>query len=108
RSLTTGEQRTVQGVLQVQPYHHITAEISPKKGVVASFKRRNTFTLTLINMGNVEHTVQLFGSDPDESLAFNFEQDHVTLAPGKQKEVRLTVNPTSPKILWNVELHGFT
>jgi hypothetical protein len=108
RSLTTGEQRTVQGVLQVQPYHHITAEISPKKGVVASFKRRNTFTLTLINMGNVEHTVQLFGSDPDEVLAFTFDQDHVNLPPGKQKEVRMTVNPTKRKLLWNVELHGFS
>src|SRR5258708_4820004 len=52
RSLTTGEQRTAQGVLQVQPFHHISAEISPKKGVVASFKRRNHFTLTLMNLGN--------------------------------------------------------
>ncbi len=108
RSLTSGEQRKVQGVLQVQPYHHISAEISPKKGVVASFKRRNHFTVTLINLGNVEHTLQLFGSDPDEALAFDFDQDKVTLAPGQQKDVGVTVHPTQRKLLWNVELHSFS
>jgi len=108
RSLTSGEQRTVQGVLQVQPYHHITAEITPKKGVVASFKRRNHFTVTLINLGNVEHTVQMFGSDSDDALAFDFDQDKVTLAPGQQKDVGVTVQPTTRKLLWNVELHSFS
>jgi uncharacterized membrane protein len=39
RSLSSGEQRTTQGVLQIQAYHHISAEISPKKGVVAAFRR---------------------------------------------------------------------
>ena len=108
RSLSSGEQRSVQAVLQVQPYHHITAEISPKRGVIASFKRRNHFTLTLINLGNVEHSLQLLGNDPDEALAFDFDQDQVTLGPGQQKDVGFVVQTTSKAFLASVKLHGFS
>ena len=108
RSLTSGEQRTVQAVLQVQPYHHISAEISPKRGVIASFKRRNHFTITLMNLGNVEHTLQLLGSDPDDALAFDFDQEQVTLGPGQQKDVGVTVHATSKAFIATVKLHGFS
>ena len=108
RSLNSGDQRKAQGVLQVQPFHHISADLSPKKAVVASFKRSVLFTLTLINLGNVEHTLQLFGSDSDENLTFDFEQDQITLGPGQQKEVALTIQPTSKAFLSSVKLHGFS
>lgn len=108
RSLTTGEQRTAQGVLQVQPYHHISAEISPKKGRVASFRRRAPFVLTLMNLGNTEHTLQLTGTDPEEALAYTYESDQVTLGPGQQKEVAVTVQPVTTPVLSTTRLHGFT
>ena len=108
RSLTTGEQRTVQGVLQVQAYHHLSAEITPKKGVVASFRRRANFIVTLMNLGNVEHTLQLSGNDPEEALTFEFEHDSVTLGPGQQKDVVITVQPATTPILSTTRLYGFS
>ncbi|RYG43803.1 hypothetical protein EON79_16275, partial [bacterium] len=32
RSLESGESRTAQGILQVTPFYHLSAELSPKKG----------------------------------------------------------------------------
>lgn len=108
RSLNTGEQRKVQAVLQVEPYHHISAEISPKRGVIASFKRRNHFTLTVMNLGNVEHSLQLLGSDPDDALAFAFDQEQMTLGPGQQKDVGVTVQTSGKSLLSTVKLHSFS
>ncbi len=108
RSLTTGEQRTAQGVLQVQPFHHVSAEISPKKGRVAAFRRRAPFVLTLMNLGNTEHTLQVTGSDPEEALTYDFEHDQVTLGPGQQKEMAVTVQPATTPFFSVTRLHGFS
>src|SRR5438046_642515 len=35
RSLESGDSRTVQGVLQVKAFHHLSMEISPKKGYLS-------------------------------------------------------------------------
>lgn len=108
RSLASGEQRTAQGVLQIQPYHHISAEISPKKGVVATMRHHNRFTVTLMNLGNTEHTVQLSASDPEEALAFDFEQAQVTIAPGQQRDVAVTAQPATKRMISNTRLYGFS
>lgn len=107
RSLNSGEQRTAQGVLQIQAYHHMSAEISPKKGMVAAFRRRNRFTLTLMNLGNAEHTLHLYGSDPEEALAFDFESDQVTISPGQQRDVEMVVSPVA-KNAFASRLYGFS
>src|SRR5579862_3600243 len=67
RSLNSGDARTVQGVLTVKPFNHLSVELSPKKGYVSPVTHHNTFDVTLVNLGNTEHTVQLFGSDPEEA-----------------------------------------
>src|SRR5258708_4913693 len=54
RSLTSGEARTVQGVLTVKPYNHLSIELSPKKGYVSPVAHHNTFEATLVNLGNTE------------------------------------------------------
>ena len=51
RSLVSGDARTVQGVLQVKPYNHISMEINPKKGFVSVTRKDNGFEVTLINLG---------------------------------------------------------
>ena len=108
RSLESGDARTAQGLLRLQPFHHVTMEISPKKGILSPTKRRNDFRLTLVNLGNSEHTIALSAQDPDERCAYEFEQDAVDLAPGQGKEVEMTANPKQNSILSGGRLIGFS
>jgi hypothetical protein len=108
RSLESGEQKTVQGTIRLKPYHHLTMEIDPKKGLFSPTVHRNEFEVTIVNLGNTEHTLHLGGTDPEDSCTYEFEQDQVTLAPGQQKEVALTVRPTSTRILSSGKLIGFS
>jgi hypothetical protein len=107
RSLNSGDSRTVQGVLQIKPFHHLSLEISPKKGYISPMRQLNTFTVTVINLGNTEHTLQLSGSDPEEECAYDFAQDQVTVGPGQQKEVEVTVNATGGGVIASSRLFGF-
>lgn len=108
RSLVTGEQRTSQGVLQVKPYHSLSMEVSPKKGLYAPARKHNIFDLTVVNLGNTEHTLQLVGSDPEDACTYEFEQEQITIGPGQQREVSLTVNPTHRRMLSTGRLVGFS
>lgn len=107
RSLETGETRSCQGVLQINPYHHMSMEIMPKKGVYSPIKKENVFHATLVNLGNVEHTMQLFGSDPEDALTFEMPTEQVVVGPGQQKEVRVAVVPMHRRPISAPRLHGF-
>lgn len=108
RSLTSGEARTVQGVLTVKPFHHLSVELSPKKGFVSPIRHQNSFEVTLVNLGNTEHTVQLFGSDPEEACAFEIDSEQVSLGPGQQKTILATVNPSKQTFISGSRLYGFS
>lgn len=108
RSLTSGEARTVQGVLTVKPFHHLSVELSPKKGYISPLRHQNTFDVTLINLGNTEHTVQLFGSDPEEACAFEIDAEQVSLGPGQQKTIAATVTPSKQSFISGSRLFGFS
>lgn len=108
RSLTSGEARTVQGVLTVKPFHHLSVELSPKKGFISPLRRQNTFDVTLMNLGNTEHTLQLFGSDPEEACAFEIDSEQVSVGPGQQKTVQVTVTPSKRSFFSGSRLYGFS
>jgi hypothetical protein len=108
RSLNSGEQRTIQGVLQVKPFHHLTMEISPKKGYVSPARKQNVFDVSLVNLGNTEQTLQLVGSDPEDACAYDFEHEQIAVAPGQQREIEFAVNPTSQPVFRGGRLIGFT
>jgi hypothetical protein len=108
RSLESGEARTAQGVLQIKPFHHLSIELTPKKGFTSPMRHANIFNLTVMNLGNTEHTLQLSGSDPEEECNYDFESDQVTLGPGQQKQVDVTVNATNAGWVAPVRLFGFT
>ena len=108
RSLESGETRTAQALLNLQPFHHVTMEISPKKGVVSPTTRRNDFRLTVVNLGNSEHTMQLSAQDPEERCAYEFDEAGVVLAPGQGKEVEMVANPKQTPILSSSRLIGFS
>jgi hypothetical protein len=108
RSLISGEQKTIQGVLQVKPFNHLTMELSPKKGYVSPARKQNVFDVTLVNLGNTEHTLHLVGTDPEDACAYDFEHEQLTVAPGQQRDLELVVNPTSQPFIMGGRLIGFT
>jgi len=108
RSLTSGDSRTVQGVVQVKPFHYLTMEIGPKKGIYSPWRKHNSYTATILNLGNTEHTLQLFGNDPEEACTYEFEHEQVVASPGQQKTVDFEVVPASTGFLASSRLHGFT
>lgn len=108
RSLDTGDARTLQCVVAIRPFHHLSMELSPKRGRVSSVAKSCRFTLTLMNLGNTDHTVQLMGSDPENLCAFEFEKEGVSLTAGQQTTISMGVSATSSRFLANPRLHGFT
>lgn len=108
RSLESGEGKALQGVAHVKTFNHLSMEVTPKRGRVSSIKRGYDFQITLLNLGNTEHTVRLIGSDPDNACAFEFEHEEVTLHAGAQTTLRVTISATSARFLANPRLHGFT
>lgn len=108
RSMETGEARTVQGVLQIKPFHHLSLELNPKRGSVSPWRNQNEFHVTVMNLGNTEHTLQLYGNDPDEALAFEFEQEQITVGPGQQKTVEVYADPTSQRTFSSSRLYMFS
>lgn len=108
RSLVTGELRTAQGVLEIKPYHHLTMEVSPKKGVYSSTRKANVFHATVMNLGNTEHTLQLFATDPEDALAYEFDQNQVVLGPGQTRTIEITAKPTESRTFSSSRLHGFS
>ena len=108
RSLESGEAKMAQALLKLPPFHHVTMEISPKKGVVSPTTRRNDFRLSLVNLGNSEHTLQLSAQDPDDRCAYEFEQDVVALGPGQGKEIEMVADPKQKPLLSSGRLIGFS
>ncbi|RYG31763.1 hypothetical protein EON81_22170, partial [bacterium] len=108
RSLETGESRTAQGILQVTAFNHLGAELSPKKGYFSPLRHQNEFDIALVNLGNRTLPVQLTASDPEDACAYVFEQDHVEIGPGQQKDLTVRVNPRRNPFLASGRLIGFT
>ena len=108
RSLESGEARTAQGLLKLQAFHHVTLEIAPKKGVVSPTTKRNDFRLSLVNLGNSEHTFGLTAQDPDDRCAYEFDHDAVELGPGQGKEVGMVATPKQTPLLSSGRLIGFS
>lgn len=108
RSLETGDQRTLQGVLQIKPFHYVTMEISPKKGMFSATKQANHYTVTVVNLGNTEHTLQLSGNDPEDACTFEFGAEQLTLGPGQQRDVEVLATPGSKPLVSSSRLIGFS
>lgn len=107
RSLESGEARTVQGVYQLKAFHHLSMELSPKKGFISPTRHNNVFGVTIMNLSNTEHTLQLSGADPEEVCTFEFTQSEVSIGPGQQKVVEVVVNAARPSLISTSQLYGF-
>ncbi len=108
RSLSMGESQGATGILRVKAFHHLALEITPKKGSVSPVSRDNHFELVVMNLGNAEHNLHLLGSDPEDACSYEFENEHLAIGPGQQREVELVVNPRSRPAISSTRLVGFT
>lgn len=107
RSFESGEIASQQASLTIRPYHHISLEITPKKGSTGPLIKNNRFSVTVLNLGNSQHTLQMFASDPEDGCLYEFEADQVQLAPGQERTLSLTAAPKSKKYL-GAKLYGFS
>lgn len=105
RSLSTGEVRPTQAVLEIKPYHHVSVDVTPKKGSISAMNQEAPFQVTVMNLGNSEHTFQMFANDLEDECACEFEQDKVTIGPGQQKTVEMAVSAKRRPLLANPRLH---
>lgn len=108
RSLETGEAKSCQGAVTVKPYHYLTMEVSPKRGKFSKMSLDNVFTATVLNLGNSEHTLQMFGNDAEDQLSYTFDAEQVTIGPGQTRSIEATVVPIKHRPFSSVRLHGFS
>jgi len=108
RSLGTGETRQAQGILEIKPFHTLSMEVNPRKGYVSPTTKRNVFELSVMNLGNTPHTVQLVGSDPEDACAYEFSDERIQLGPGQTKTVSVEVKPRKTNVIAQSRLIGFS
>lgn len=104
RSYETGEARSAQGMLEVKPFNHLAMDVQPRKGVLSAFAKECSYKVTAINLGNTDHTLQLYANDPDDAFAYEFHEEQVAVAPGQQKEIDLTARARRKSLLSNPRL----
>ena len=97
----------LQCCLNVKPFHNISVDVQPRRAVVTPFKRTATVSATVVNLGNVEQTIQFHASDNDDLFAFDLADQQVTIAPGQQKEVAIEVTAKRRALLANPRLQPF-
>lgn len=107
RSLESGLGTEAPGVLEVEPFHLVSLEVEPKRGVAGYPKKAASFSVTAINLGNIEQNLQLFADDPEDGCTYQFDSERVQLAPGQQKSIGLSVQPTHVPLIGSTRLYGF-
>ncbi len=108
RSLENGESGVAQASLVIRPYSMLTLEIAPKRAAASPLRKQAEYEVTIGNLGNTEQTLNLFASDPEDALAFEWEREQLRLAPGETRTVRLSVQPRQLPLLANPTLYSFT
>ncbi len=97
RSMDTGEVRTVQCSLTLNSFSHLSVEIDPKRASVNLLSREASFDVALMNLGNTEQNVQLFASDIDDAIAYDFSTHQVALSPGQTRNVQMSATASKVK-----------
>ncbi len=107
RSLESGDSQENQAILDIEPFHLVSLEIEPRRATAGYFKKQNMFSVTVINLGNTEETLQLFADDPEDACTYQFAHERIQLSPGQQKRVALSVQPSHMPIVGAARLDNF-
>lgn len=108
RSLSSGETRSAQALLEIQPFHQISLDVEPRKQALGGGAATSQFVLKILNLSNVEHELQLFGSEPDSKVSFQFEHDKVVVGPGQEREILVDVRPNKRSFIASPRLFGLS
>lgn len=108
RSLDTGDTETAQGDLEINPYYHLSLDVNPRRAAVSPINRQTEGTITVMNLGNVDQTVQLFANDTEDAFAYEFAEDQVTLASGQQRDIAFSATSTKSGAFSPARLHVVT
>jgi len=108
KAMETGESAEAQAMLFVKPFDRLEIELEPRRAVSTFFHPLQDFEVTLSNLGNVERTLELHASDPDDECAYEFDVDRVTLKPGQSETILLAARPKSLSFVGNPRLYGFS
>lgn len=90
RSMDSGEAKTVQSSLAVNSFSNVSIEASPKRASVNVSHRSTVFDVTVMNLGNRDENLQVYASDVDDLIAFDFGVSQLQLAPGQQTVIQMT------------------
>lgn len=105
---SNGEESAATLSLEVRPYHNVSVDVQPRRAMVSPIAKQCTLHATVMNLGNTEHTFQLSASDLDDLFVYSFEQEQVTVSPGAQKSIAVTVTPKKAALLASARLQQFT
>lgn len=108
RGMDSGEVGVQQAALQVKPFSALQLDLEPKRATSTLFNRAPLFELQITNLGNREETLDLYGTEPEDQCAFEFEKDRVTVAPGASVVVQLAVEPKSRPLVGSARLYQFS
>jgi hypothetical protein len=99
------ERTSVPATLEVLPTLDLEAGLSPQR---VSSTRHGVFQLQLANPSNVDLTVDLAATDPEEACVYRFAPQRVTLGAGQSRSVSLTVAPKQKPPRGEARLYNFT
>jgi hypothetical protein len=108
QALETGEVGVAQASLSVKAFSALQAELNPKRMVATFFHALNEVDASITNDGNVEETLDLFASDPDDGCAYEYDTDRITVKPGQTAVVGLAVRPKVAALVGGTRIYGFT
>ena len=108
QAMESGELGVAQASLNVHAFNSLQVELNPKRAIATFFHPLNDFDFTLINQGNSEETLDLFASDQDDSCAFEFDVDRLSLKPGQSVVVPLAVRPKAAALIGGTRIYGFS
>ncbi|MBX3095382.1 MAG: hypothetical protein KF812_00830 [Fimbriimonadaceae bacterium] len=109
RSLNTGEARTQQGILVIKQFHHLTADLTPRRAQVkGTGSEEPNFRVAITNLGNVDEVLHLSASDNEGNLACEFADEQVMVSPGQTIALPISVRPKKKATLAATRLHTFT
>ncbi|HZO89818.1 MAG TPA: hypothetical protein VFB38_15930 [Chthonomonadaceae bacterium] len=108
QAMETGEIGVAQATLVVKPFSALQVELNPKRAVATFFHPLQDFDVAVSNLGNVDETLDLYASDPEDGCAYEFDTDRITLKPGQSQVVPLAARPRTMTLLGGMRLYGFT
>jgi hypothetical protein len=99
------ERTSVPATLEVLPTLALEVGLSPQR---ASSTRDGVFQVRLANPSNVDLTVDLSASDPEEGCVYRFQPQRASVAAGENRVVTLRVSPKAKPPRGEARRYDFT